>query len=177
MITSSNWNSFSALLDLCAGTLPVTSEFPSQRPVARSFDVFFDLRLNKRLSKKIVRLVIWDVDVIWDRGDINASGSCVRFQTASDWIHPLFRVRVTGTYCNTKATGCERTVTPTGNCSAQLPKHTVQNGHGERQRRENGKCLKSYILLDINWYRESNIIIFSSHFRYNINKIYWYVIM
>ena len=25
--------------------------FPAQRPVARSFDVFFDLRLNKRLSK------------------------------------------------------------------------------------------------------------------------------
>ena len=26
-------------------------EFPSQRPVTRNFDVFFDLRLNKRLSK------------------------------------------------------------------------------------------------------------------------------
>ena len=27
-------------------------EFPSQRPVTRSFDVFFDLRLNKRLNKQ-----------------------------------------------------------------------------------------------------------------------------
>ena len=35
-------------------------EFPAQRPVTQSFDVFFDLRLNKRLSKTIVRLVIWD---------------------------------------------------------------------------------------------------------------------
>ena len=26
----------------------VTGEFPAQRPVTRSFDVFFDLRLNKR---------------------------------------------------------------------------------------------------------------------------------
>ena len=26
-----------------------TGEFPAQRPVPRSFDVFFDLRLNKRL--------------------------------------------------------------------------------------------------------------------------------
>ena len=26
-------------------------EFPAQRPVTLSFDVFFDLRLNKRLSK------------------------------------------------------------------------------------------------------------------------------
>ena len=43
---------FSALLVICAGNSPVTGEFPSQRPVTRSFDVFFDLRLNKRLSKQ-----------------------------------------------------------------------------------------------------------------------------
>ena len=30
---------FSALLALCAGNLPVTGELPSQRPVTRSFDV------------------------------------------------------------------------------------------------------------------------------------------
>ena len=34
----------------------VTGEFPTQRPVTQSFDVFFDLRLNKQLNK----LVIWD---------------------------------------------------------------------------------------------------------------------
>ena len=43
---------FSALLTLCAGNSPVTDEFPTQRPVTRSFDVFFDLRLNKRLTKQ-----------------------------------------------------------------------------------------------------------------------------
>ena len=43
---------FSALLAFYAGNSPVTGEFPSQRPVTRSFDVFFDLRLNKRLSKQ-----------------------------------------------------------------------------------------------------------------------------
>ena len=43
---------FSALLALCAGNSPVTDEIPSQRPVTRSFDVFFDLRLNKRLCKQ-----------------------------------------------------------------------------------------------------------------------------
>ena len=32
---------FSALLALWAGNSPVTGEFPSQRPVTRSFDVFF----------------------------------------------------------------------------------------------------------------------------------------
>ena len=43
---------FSALLAICAGNSPVTCEFPTQRPVTRSFDVFFDLRLNKRFSKQ-----------------------------------------------------------------------------------------------------------------------------
>ena len=43
---------FFALLALCAGNSPVTGEFPAQRPVTRSFDVFFDLRLNIRLSKR-----------------------------------------------------------------------------------------------------------------------------
>ena len=43
---------FSALLVICAGNSPVTGEFPTQRPVTRGFDIFFDLRLNKRLSKQ-----------------------------------------------------------------------------------------------------------------------------
>ena len=34
------------------GNSPVPVEFPAQRPVTRSFEVFFDLRLNKRLSKQ-----------------------------------------------------------------------------------------------------------------------------
>ena len=43
---------FSVLLAICAGNSPVPGEFPVQRPVTRSFDVFRDLRLNKRLSKQ-----------------------------------------------------------------------------------------------------------------------------
>ena len=43
---------FSALLAISAGNSPVTGEFLTQRPVTRSFDVFFDLRLNKRLRKQ-----------------------------------------------------------------------------------------------------------------------------
>ena len=43
---------FSALLAICAGNSPVTGEFPAQKPVTRSFDVFFDLHLIKRLSKQ-----------------------------------------------------------------------------------------------------------------------------
>ena len=44
--------SFSALLALFALNSTVTGEFPAQRPVTRSFDVFFDLRPNTRLSKQ-----------------------------------------------------------------------------------------------------------------------------
>ena len=43
---------FSALLAICAGNSPVPGEFPAQRPVTRSFDILFDLRLNQRLSKQ-----------------------------------------------------------------------------------------------------------------------------
>ena len=42
-----------ALLALYAGNSPVTDEFPSQSPMARSFDVFFDLRLNKTINQTI----------------------------------------------------------------------------------------------------------------------------
>ena len=38
---------FSALLAICVGNSPVNDEFHVQRPVTRSFDVFFDLRLSK----------------------------------------------------------------------------------------------------------------------------------
>ena len=51
MMTSSNGNIFRVTGPLW-GNSPVTGEFPSQRPVTRGYDVFFDLRLNKQLSKR-----------------------------------------------------------------------------------------------------------------------------
>ena len=51
MMTSSNGNIFRVTGLLC-GEFTGPGEFPSQRPVTRSFDVFSDLRLNKRLSKQ-----------------------------------------------------------------------------------------------------------------------------
>ena len=55
MMTSSNGNIFRVTGPLCGEfTGPARpGEFPTQRPVTRSFDVFFDLRLNKRLSKQL----------------------------------------------------------------------------------------------------------------------------
>ena len=43
---------FSASLAICAGNSPVPGEFPAQRPVALSFDVFFDMHPNKWLCKR-----------------------------------------------------------------------------------------------------------------------------
>ena len=55
LLLSSWWShqmeTFSVLLAICAGD-SVSGKFPAQRPVTRSFDVFFDLRLNERLSKQ-----------------------------------------------------------------------------------------------------------------------------
>ena len=46
---------FSASLTLCTGNSPLTGEFPSQWPVARNFNIFLDLCLNKRMSKQSIR--------------------------------------------------------------------------------------------------------------------------
>ena len=51
MMTSSNGNIFRVTGPYC-GEFTGPGEFPAQRPVTRSFDVFFDLHLNKRLSKQ-----------------------------------------------------------------------------------------------------------------------------
>ena len=50
-VTSSNGNIFRVAGHMCWSS-PVSGEFPAQRPVTRSFDVFFDLRLNKQLNKQ-----------------------------------------------------------------------------------------------------------------------------
>ena len=50
-MTSSNGNIFRVTGHLC-GEFTGPGEFPAQRPVTRSFDAFFDLRLNKRLTKQ-----------------------------------------------------------------------------------------------------------------------------
>ena len=51
MMTSSNGSIFCVTGPLC-GEFTGPGEFPAQRLVTRSFDVFFDLRLNKRFSKQ-----------------------------------------------------------------------------------------------------------------------------
>ena len=73
-MTSSRIETFSSLLALCARNSPVNGESPSQRPVTRSFDVFFDLRLNKRLSKQSRRR--WfetPLRLLWRHCNVNST--------------------------------------------------------------------------------------------------------
>ena len=51
LMTSSNGNIF-RVTGLSCGEFTGPGDFPTQRPVTRSFDVFFDLHLNKQLSKQ-----------------------------------------------------------------------------------------------------------------------------
>ena len=51
MMVSSNGNIWRVTGPLW-GKPPVTGGFPSQRPVARSFDTYFDLCLNRQLGKQ-----------------------------------------------------------------------------------------------------------------------------
>ena len=85
LVNNSWWRhqmeTFSALLAICAGNSPASGEVPAQRPVKRSFDVFFDLRLNKRLRKQSWG---WWFETLspplWRHRNVRAIGWC------SQWI-------------------------------------------------------------------------------------------
>ena len=91
---------FSVLLALCAGNSLVTSEFPSQRQVAWSFDVFLDLHLNKRLSKQL-----WgwwfetSLQSLWHHC-YDSHGSILQTITALKWKYDVDDIFVSG------CTGC-----------------------------------------------------------------------
>ena len=71
------WKHFRVTGPLC-GNSPVTGEFLSQRPVTWSFDIFFDLRLNKRLSKQS-----------WGWWFETPSCSIWRHCNGTTWSHPI----------------------------------------------------------------------------------------
>ena len=85
---------FSELLAICAGNSPVIGEFPAQRPVTRSFGVFFDLRPNKRLNKQSwgwwfeTPSRTYDVIVIWKQNlpEANQHKCEICFRCVSDLL-------------------------------------------------------------------------------------------
>ena len=78
---------FSALLALCVWNSPVTGEFPVQRPVTRSFDVFFDLRLNKRLSKQL-----WGNRAHYDVTVVDCDMCNLLYEIHNWWVDGLVKI-------------------------------------------------------------------------------------
>ena len=93
---------FSALLAICAGNSPVPGQFHAQRPVTRSFDVFFDLRLNKPLNNRgagdlrryrhskqciEVKVVVVVVVVVVVGGGGGGGGGGVAHLQTLPWVH------------------------------------------------------------------------------------------
>ena len=81
--------------------LPVTGEFPSQRPVTRCFDVFFDLCLNKRLSKQSW---VWWFETLSHPLWRNCNAVNIRPSHALSWLHMymcshLMLIRCAGLRC------------------------------------------------------------------------------
>ena len=55
---------FSALLAICVGNSPVTGEFPTQRPVTRSFNAFFGDVNNRDAADLRYHRAVYDVTVM-----------------------------------------------------------------------------------------------------------------
>ena len=90
MMTSSNGNFFALF---CVGKPPVTGGFPSQRPVTRSFDVFFDVRLNKCPSNqsRCWRFETW-CRSLWCHN--NGAFTGIKSQQTRSTINCLYNVAV-----------------------------------------------------------------------------------
>ena len=112
---------FSALQGLYAGNSVVTGEFPAQRPVTQSFDIFFELRLNKRLSKQS-----WGYDLRRHRAYYDVTVMCagwwwwVMFSHFATWTGWLLKC-TTRTYIlyvvNSRILLCGKTAVMTQNIS------------------------------------------------------------
>ena len=101
---------FSTLLAICAGNSPVSGEFPAQRPVTRSFYVFFDLRMDGRLSKHswgwwldTLSCPLWRQSNEFGGSKVNWDSSCkVSFLQTGTKLSLLMHYRFLhgGTLCN-----------------------------------------------------------------------------
>ena len=88
---------FSTLLALCAGNSPVPGEFPSQRPVTQSFDVFLicawiNDRVNNRNAGDLRRHnAYYDVTVMHDKNWSRKMAFPVWNEIKSEWLSGVYR--------------------------------------------------------------------------------------
>ena len=103
------WKNFPRYWPLC-GEFTGPGEFPAQRPVTRSFDVFFDLGLNKRLSKQ--PRVWWFETPSWSLWrQCNAFNKRVFFYETPQLLGVVFPQRISPTtdtaWCHRRFIYCE----------------------------------------------------------------------
>ena len=85
--TSMNWDIIDLDMTSLKWNSPVTGEFPSQRPVTWSIDVFFDLRLNKRLSKQSRhRLLETPSHSLWRHSNVIIQSDFLSFMLRIVWV-------------------------------------------------------------------------------------------
>ena len=102
-------------------------EFPAQRPVTRSFEVFFDLRLNKRLSKQSWG---WWFETLprplWRHSDeLSNTRNNICLRRALKYIHLLLNFNLQTSFphitgCIIKRTIPQGPILQTGICQASI---------------------------------------------------------
>ena len=111
MMTSSNGNIIRVTGPLC-GEFAGPGKFPAQRSVTRSFDVFFDLHLNKRLSKQPwgwwFETPSWS---LWRQcnardycSNTGAIGVLLTYTTMVSWPHNMVELSLWFSVCNLRST-------------------------------------------------------------------------
>ena len=103
---------FSTFLAICQGNSPVPGEFPAQRPVTRSFGVFFDLRLNKRSSKQSWG---WWIETpsrpFWRHyNEANIWTKCLEYWSIQSWPHAVDSFTYVGTSSKARSPQFHRVV-------------------------------------------------------------------
>ena len=77
---------FSALLAICAGNSPVTGEFPAQRQVTRSFDVFLWSSPEPTDEQTMETQVIWDATALIKNVIVMVDDSVSRIYVSRDRV-------------------------------------------------------------------------------------------
>ena len=128
MLTSSNGNIF-RVTDPSCGEFTGPGEFPAQRPVTRSFDVFFDLRLNKRLSKQPwgwwFETLSWS---LWRHGNVMIIWGRQCYNKASNFSGSVPTVTQINSYAHKNENAKSLSLlTP---CAAKTPCPVMSSHHG-----------------------------------------------
>ena len=109
VLATSLWRHQMEIFSVLLAISPVNGEFPTQRPVTRSLDVVFHLRLDKRLSKQsCVRLQ----NLPWSKTGLVSRQVLHHLSKLQNWIWSKTGRYKTGLVSNTKIEASLRATKP-----------------------------------------------------------------